>query len=167
MHGFPTGCATSCTFGKRSFTGSFNARACDWQGIRKSSAFWKQERQEGCFQARFLMTSSSLRIPWASEGSSMISEIHTNVGAFSDRVQEHLRAGGSSQKELADALGLHPKVLSRKLNGNGNARLTHLEIQRIITQLAHAHVITTREEVLDLLELAQVGPTIFSDEVWQ
>src|SRR2546430_16066687 len=63
MHGFPTGCATSCTFGKRSFTGSFNARACDWQGIRKSSAFWKQERQEGCFQARFLMSSSSLRIP--------------------------------------------------------------------------------------------------------
>jgi len=35
----PTGCATSCTFGSRSFTGSFNARACDWQGIRKSSAF--------------------------------------------------------------------------------------------------------------------------------
>ena len=64
MHGFPTGCATSCTFGKRSFTGSFNARACDWQGIRKSSVFWKQERQEGCFQARFLMSSSSVRIPW-------------------------------------------------------------------------------------------------------
>jgi len=46
----------STTFGKRSFTGSFNARACDWQGIRKSSAFWKQERQEGCFQAGFLMS---------------------------------------------------------------------------------------------------------------
>ena len=60
----PTGCATSCTFGSRSFTGSFNARACDWQGIRKSSACWKQESQEGCFQARFLMSSSSLRIPW-------------------------------------------------------------------------------------------------------
>jgi len=41
----PTGCATSCTFGSRSFTGSFNPRACDWQGIRKSSAFFKQERE--------------------------------------------------------------------------------------------------------------------------
>jgi len=95
------------------------------------------------------------------------SGIRTNVGAFSDRVQEHLRAGGYSQKELADDLGLHPKVLSRKLHGSGNSHLTHLEIQHIITTLAHWHVITTREEALDLLELAQLGPTIFSDDKWQ
>ncbi|SRR6266699_922958 len=62
----PTGCATSCTCGSRSFTGSFNARACDWLGIRNISACCKQESQEGCFQARFLMSSSSLRIPWVS-----------------------------------------------------------------------------------------------------
>ena len=97
----------------------------------------------------------------------MRSGIRTNVGAFSDRVQEHLRAGGYSQKELADDLGLHPKVLSRKLHGSGNSHLTHLEIQHIITTLAHWHVITTREEALDLLELAQLGPTIFSDDKWQ
>jgi predicted ATPase len=95
------------------------------------------------------------------------SGIRTNVGAFSDRVQEHLRTGGYSQKELADALGLHPKVLSRKLHGSGNSHLTHLEIQRVITQLADWHAITTREEALDLLELAQVGPSIFSDEEWR
>ena len=97
----------------------------------------------------------------------MRSGIRANVGAFSDRVQEHLRAGGYSQKELADDLGLHPKVLSRKLHGSGNSHLTHLEIQRIITTLAHWHAITTREEALDLLELAQLGPTIFSDDKWQ
>jgi predicted ATPase len=101
------------------------------------------------------------------EGANVRSGIHPNVGAFSARLQEHLRRGGYSQKELADALGLHPKVFSRKLNGSGNARLTHLEIKRVITKLAHWHAITTREEALDLLELAQVGPTIFSDEEWQ
>ena len=42
----------------------FNARAFPWQGIRNISVFWKQESQEECFQARFLMSSSSLRIPW-------------------------------------------------------------------------------------------------------
>jgi predicted ATPase len=101
------------------------------------------------------------------EGANVRSGIHTNVEAFSESVQEHLRTSGYSQKELADALSLHPKVLSRKLNGSGKARLTHQEIQRIITTLAGWHAITTREEALDLLELAQVGPSIFSDEDWQ
>lgn len=97
----------------------------------------------------------------------MRSGIRTNVGAFSDSVQKHLRTSGYSQTELADALGLHPKVLSRKLNGSGNSRLTRLEIQHIITKLAQWHAITTREEALDLLEQAQVGPAIFSDEEWR
>jgi hypothetical protein len=101
------------------------------------------------------------------EGANVRSGIRPNVGAFSDRVQEHLRTSGYSQKELADDLSLHPKVLSRKLHGSGNSHLTHLEIQHIITTLAHWHAITTREEALDLLELAQVGPTIFSDEEWR
>ncbi|MBO0793570.1 MAG: hypothetical protein J2P36_21830, partial [Ktedonobacteraceae bacterium] len=97
----------------------------------------------------------------------MGSEIHIKSGTFSEGVQKHLHASGYSQKELADALGLHPKVLSRKLNGSGNARLTHLEVQRIVTTLAHWRVITTQAEALHLLKLAQVEPTIFSDEEWQ
>ena len=93
--------------------------------------------------------------------------IHTNVEAFSDCIQKHLRSSGYSQKELAEALGLHPKVLSRKLNGSGNARLTNLEIQRIITTLARWHAITTRDEALHLLELLQMERTIFRDDQWQ
>ncbi|MFL5657801.1 MAG: NB-ARC domain-containing protein [Ktedonobacteraceae bacterium] len=90
-----------------------------------------------------------------------------NVGTFSESIQEYLRASGYSQKELAGALGLHPKVLSRKLNGSGNAHLTHLEVQSIITTLAGWRAITTQDEVLHLLELAQVEPTIFSSDEWR
>src|SRR3989440_1927590 len=95
------------------------------------------------------------------------SGIHMNVGTFSESIQEYLRASGYSEKELAVALGLHPKVLSRKLNGSGNAHLTHLEVQSIITTLADWRAITTQDEVLHLLELAQVEPTIFSSDEWQ
>lgn len=90
-----------------------------------------------------------------------------SVGAFSVNIKEHLRTSGHSQKELADVLGLHPKVLNRKLNGSGHAHLTHLEVQRIIMTLADWHVITSQEEVIDLLRLAQVRTNIFSAEEWQ
>ncbi len=97
----------------------------------------------------------------------MRSEIGVNMGAFSERVKAYLRTSGYSQSELADALGIHPKVLSRKLHGNGNARLTHLEIQRVITILAGWYAITTQDEVLQLLEVAEVAPNIFRDDEWQ
>src|SRR5207253_1598858 len=70
-------------------------------------------------------------------------------------------------KELADELGLHPKVLSRKLNSSGNAHLTHMEVKRIIITLARWHALTAQEEALHLLELPEVGPAIFSDDEWQ
>lgn len=88
-----------------------------------------------------------------------------NVG-FSESVKEYLRSSGYSQRELASELGLHSKVLSRKLNGNGNAHLTHLEIRCIITTLADWHAITTREEALHLLEEAQMGASLFSNDEW-
>src|SRR5216684_7607320 len=96
-------------------------------------------------------------------GASVKSGVHVNILAFSASVQDYLRTSGYSQKELADELGLHPKVLSRKLNGSGNAQLTHLEVQRIIITLARWRVITAQEEALHLLELAEVEPGIFSD----
>jgi predicted ATPase len=95
------------------------------------------------------------------------SGIRMNFEAFNHSVQEYLRRSGYFQKELADALGLHPKVLSRKLHGSGNAYLTHLEVRDIITTLARRHAITTQDEVLHLLELAQLEPGIFSPEEWQ
>jgi len=88
-------------------------------------------------------------------------------GAFSDLVQQYLRTSGYSQKELADALGLHPKVLSRKLNGSGSAHVTLLEIQRIITALARWHVIATQDEALHLLALAGLEQGTFSPDEWR
>ena len=86
-----------------------------------------------------------------------------DVGAFNGRVQEYLR----SQKNLAHELGLNSKVLSRKLHGSENAYLTQMEVKRIIIILARWHVITTQDEVLQLLELAQMQPGSFSAGEWQ
>jgi len=90
-----------------------------------------------------------------------------NNGAFGDSVQVYIRASGYSQRELADEVGLHPKVLSRKLNNSGNAHLTHLEVQRIVTTLAHWQAISTQDEAIQLLELAQMGPNYFTAKEWQ
>src|SRR6266700_1646302 len=90
-----------------------------------------------------------------------------NFEAFNHSVQEYLRRSGYFQKELADELSLHPKVLSRKLHGSGNAYLTHLEVREIITTLARWHAITTQDEALHLLELAQMEPTSFGAEEWK
>jgi len=95
------------------------------------------------------------------------SGMHVNIVAFSASVQDYLRTSGYSQKELADELGLHPKVLSRKLHGSGNAHFTHLEVRDIVTILARWRVITTQDEALHLLVLAQLEPGIFSPEEWQ
>ncbi|MBA2396180.1 MAG: NACHT domain-containing protein [Ktedonobacteraceae bacterium] len=93
--------------------------------------------------------------------------IHTNVETFSSCVQKYLRASGYSQKELAEALSLHPKVLSRKLNGSGSARLTHQEIQRVVIALAGWHAITAYDEALHLLTLVQKERSLFSEDEWQ
>src|SRR6266581_3104412 len=98
---------------------------------------------------------------------SVKSGIHVNIVAFSASVQDYLRTSGYSQKELAGELGLHPKVLSRKLHGSGNAHFTHLEVRDIVTTLARWCVITTQDEALHLLALAQLEPGIFSPDEWQ
>ena len=93
--------------------------------------------------------------------------IHTHMDTFIDFIQAILRSSGYSQKELADVLGLHPKVLSRKLNGSGNAHLTHVEVRDILLALTRWHAITTQDEAFRLLALAQVGPTLFDAEEWR
>ena len=97
----------------------------------------------------------------------MRSGVHVVNGAFGESVQKHLRNGGYCQKQLADALGLHPKVLSRKMTGSGNGFLSHPEVTRIITTLAGWRAITTQNEVLHLLEVAGVAPGVFPAEAWQ
>lgn len=90
-----------------------------------------------------------------------------SVEAFSERVQRYLKSGGYSQKRLAEEIGLHPKVLSRKLHGTENAYLTQQEVRRIVLTLAQWHAISTREEALGLLELAGVQARFWSESDWQ
>src|SRR5690349_12822214 len=85
---------------------------------------------------------------------------------FSAKVQAYRRATSNTQKELAEALGLHPQVLSRKFNGLANASLTHPEIKQIIKTLASWMAITTQAEALELLELMDLKLSSFSPEEW-
>jgi predicted ATPase len=85
---------------------------------------------------------------------------------FGHRVRDYLRAVGYSQQDLARALALHPVVLSRKLRGTSNAYLTQQEVKRIITLLAEWRALSTRNEVLSLLELANMTSRSLSVEEW-
>src|SRR5215469_16188117 len=96
----------------------------------------------------------------------MKGDAHMHAGAFGESIQVYLRSTGYSRKNLADILGLHPKVLSRKLRSNGEAHLTQLEVEHIIKTLAQWRVISTRDEALHLLELANLRQSSFTPEEW-
>lgn len=86
--------------------------------------------------------------------------------AFNNSLHEYLRANDRFQKDLAKAIGLHPKVLSRKLRGNADAHLTEQDIRNIIKALAEWKVITTQDEAIHLLELIRLDASSFSEDMW-
>ena len=90
-----------------------------------------------------------------------------DIETFRDHMREYLRSGGYHQNELARAINLHPKVLSRKLHGNANAYLTQREVRDILAVFAQWHVITTRDEVLRLLDVAGVDPRVIDADEWR
>ncbi len=85
---------------------------------------------------------------------------------FREAIQEYNRFIGKSQKDLAVAVGLHPNVLSTKLNGSGNDRLTYPEIKRIIATLISWKAISARTEVLELLALVHLKETALTLDEW-
>ncbi len=87
--------------------------------------------------------------------------------AFNTALRQCLRAKGHYEKDLAKAIGLSSKVLSRKLNNNGNAHLTVEDVKRIIMAIVQLEVITSQDEVVRLLELAQLDASIFSEKEWR
>jgi predicted ATPase/transcriptional regulator with XRE-family HTH domain len=84
---------------------------------------------------------------------------------FRNRVRELRRPTGESQEALARALGMHPTVLSSKLNGTG-VSLSNPETKKIIQTLAEWDGITTRAEAVELLALLNLKPSVFSAEEW-
>lgn len=82
-------------------------------------------------------------------------------------VQQYRHFSQTSQSELAATLGIQLSVLSRKLSGSGNARLTHPEIKQIVKTLAEREAFSTKAGAIELLELAGLQANSFSLDEWQ
>jgi hypothetical protein len=81
-----------------------------------------------------------------------------DLAAFRAAVTAQRRAVGRSQQELARAVGLHPHVLSRKLNGT-DAILTNRDAAAIVAALRAWGAVQGHEQARDLFELLHVrGP---------
>ncbi len=89
-----------------------------------------------------------------------------SLAEFRKKVQEYRRMSGHAQKELAEALGLNPHVLSHKLNGTDNSTLTNQEVKQIIKTLAGWEAITTRREAIELLAWMNLKAITFSQQEW-
>jgi hypothetical protein len=89
-----------------------------------------------------------------------------DLAAFSAAVREHRRAVGHTQQQLARAIGLHPNVVSHKLNGHDGAVLTTPEVIGIVTTLASWGAIVTRAEAQALLESMAVPPQALPPGAW-
>ena len=75
-----------------------------------------------------------------------------------------MRLSRNSQRELAEAIGLHPKVLGRKLSPNSEAVLSNPEVRDIVKTLAKWRAILTQPEAIELLALMKSPP--FTTEEW-
>ncbi|MDB5078623.1 MAG: hypothetical protein JWP00_547 [Chloroflexi bacterium] len=90
-----------------------------------------------------------------------------NLAEFRNRVRDYRRQSGRSQLALAYQLGLHPTLLSNKLNGVNSTNFTSLEIRGILKILAEWEALRTRAEAFELLALAGLTPDSFTEEEWQ
>src|SRR2546421_2454767 len=78
-----------------------------------------------------------------------------NTERFREQVRSYRTLTGKTQQELAKVLGLNPQVLSHKLHGVRNARLTHREVKAIVTTLVQWGAMSKQAEARDLLELME------------
>src|SRR6476660_1287306 len=85
---------------------------------------------------------------------------------FRARINAYRRPTGVPQTALASELGLHPNVLSHKLNGISGSRLTHQEVRQIIKALAAWEAISSRAEAEELLALMDLKPGTFTSQDW-
>jgi predicted ATPase len=88
------------------------------------------------------------------------------LAGFRDRVRACRRAVGRSQQQLATAIGVHPNVLSHKLNGHARAVLTVPEAIRIVTTLAGWGALETRSAAEELLAAGGVPAYAIPAAAW-
>ena len=89
-----------------------------------------------------------------------------DLRGFRAAVREHRRAVGHTQQQLARSIGLHPDVLSHKLNGRDSAVLTTPEVVGIATTLARWGAMVTTSDVYALLELMEVPSHAIPAAAW-
>jgi uncharacterized membrane protein len=84
-----------------------------------------------------------------------------DLQAFRKRVQELCHRSmpyddgrHATQRDLGEAIGLHPTELSKRLNGARDARLTDRDVRSIVLTFAEWGAIQSQAEALDLLALA-------------
>lgn len=95
------------------------------------------------------------------------SQSSTNLDLFREKVSAARRQAGHFQQELAEALGIDAKALSRKLRGAKQVILTHIEVKQIVRTLASWDAITTRDEAIELLSLMGLRAESFSEQEWR
>lgn len=86
-----------------------------------------------------------------------------NLERFREKVRYYRPLTERTQEDLAEALGLSPYVLSHKLHGTRNTRLTHREVQAIVKTLVEWGAMTRQAEARELLELMDC-PDFLPDE---
>lgn len=89
-----------------------------------------------------------------------------DLPTFRDAVRRYRRPTGQSQKDLAREIGLHPNVLSHKLAGSKGFRLTHQDVKGIVRMLAASQAIARQTEAVELLRLADLDRSAFTDDEW-
>jgi predicted ATPase len=89
-----------------------------------------------------------------------------DLRGFREAVRGHRRAVGRTQQQLARSVGLHPDVLSHKLNGRDNAMLTTPDVIGIATTLAGWGALVSRADVYALLDLMEVPRLAIPAAAW-
>jgi predicted ATPase len=89
------------------------------------------------------------------------------VSGFAAKVQSSLRLTGFTQTDLAQALGLSRSAFNHKLHETDHSRLLHPEVKQLVRTLADWQAITQRSEAIELLRLAGLHESIFSDDEWR
>ena len=89
-----------------------------------------------------------------------------DLAAFRQQVRAARRAVGRTQQQLARTIGMHPDVLSRKLNGAGESVLAAPEVLAIVGTLVDWSALTTTDDVDRLLETMTVPSRLVTSQPW-
>jgi transcriptional regulator with XRE-family HTH domain len=89
-----------------------------------------------------------------------------DLPGFREAVRARRRAAGRTQRQLARTIGLHPDVLSHKMNGNDSAVLTISDVVAIVIAFADWGTLADRTDAEELLALMAVPPHAITAQAW-